>query len=873
MTKTIAVIDGNSLMHRAYHAVQTPMTANDGTPTNAVFGFMQMLCKFIEMAHPDAIVCAFDAGKPQFRIEELPGYKAHRPSMDDELRVQFPVIEQLLEAMNVPVIKVPGWEGDDILGTIAARDEKLGFTTLLVTGDKDACQLATPLTRIVTTKKGITDVVIYGPDEVFEKYGVTPQQFCDFLGLMGDSSDNIPGVAGIGPKNATKLLEQYGTIEGIYEHISELKGKQKENLEASKELAFLSRQIATIVCDLDFELDLEGISFPSFTAKEVEDAFGQYQLKAPLARVLTFINTKASTQTLSLEIGTCTTNWEELLSKGQENNELVGVALSKSEEATIFGNDYRVALSLEGSSVYLEGVEVIEALVSLFSSCRFAVLDLKELMQVIYQPDTSETAEITDEVLFNHRGNSISLIAYALESTKNAYTYEGLAERFFDASLPEVDSPNGSLVQKAALCRMLYPVMIESLERDHSASVYEDIDLPLVSVLAQMERTGVRLDLDRLKELAASTQEKLTDLSQTIYNLAGEEFNIDSPKQLGHILFEVLEIPPLKKNSRGYSTDASVLKELAKTYEIAQDVLKYRELAKLKSTYLDSLPRMRASDGLVHTVFHETVTATGRLSSSDPNLQNIPVRTEYGKQIRECFVPLDDESVFLSADYSQIELRLLAHLSNDQHLIEAFNGGADFHATTAAHVHGIDVAEVTQQMRSAAKAVNFGIVYGQQAFGLSHVLDIPVSEAADMIQRYFEAYPQVRSYLDNVIAQSSESGFAETMFDRKRRIPELKASNKNVRSLGERTAMNHPMQGAAADIIKLAMIEVSQRMRQEALSSRMILQIHDELDFSVPRSEVEIMSSLVKEVMESVISLQVPLLVDVSWGANWAEAH
>lgn len=876
MSKKIAVIDGNSLMHRAYHAIQTPMFAKDGTPTNAVFGFVQMLCKFAEDAKPDAVICAFDAGKPEFRIAEMPGYKAQRPKMDDELHVQFPVMEELLASMRIPVVKVRGWEGDDILGTIAARDEALGFQTLLVTGDKDACQLASDLTQIVTTKRGITDVVVYGPDEVMEKYGVTPDQFCDYLGLMGDSSDNIPGVPGVGPKKAMQLLEQYGSIEGIYEHIDELKGKQRENLVQNEQLAYLSRQIATIVRDLDFELDIEGAAFPAFDADQVEDAFGRYQLKSPLARVLSLIDaTTTEQEPLSMDVGSAhdPSDWQRFIDDAAKAGERIGVAFLRGDADTIFGQSITLALSREGAHIVVEDQDATSACAHLIKAAGFCVLDLKALLQVAYPPDTSAEALITCDELFANQGFSASLAAYVLESTVSSYTYAGLAERFLEGALPEVEEGADELVMHATLCRLLDPVLRSALEDEDPERVLVRIDLPLVAVLAHMERTGVELDVGHLSDLKQDAEARIEELSQHIFSLAGETFNLDSPKQLSEVLFEWMGLKPLKKNSRGYSTDALVMRELAKTEPIAEEVLRYRELSKIKSTYLDSLPKMRAGDGRVHTVFHETVTATGRLSSSDPNLQNIPVRTEFGRRIRECFVPLDEGSVFLSADYSQIELRLLAHLSADEHLIAAFDSGEDFHANTAARVNGIAPSEVTPELRSRAKAVNFGIVYGQQAYGLSQTLDIPVAEAAEMIRRYFEAYPGVRSYLDGVVASTEEQGYAQTMFGRKRWIPEMRSTNRNVRAQGERTAMNHPMQGAAADIIKIAMCTVQERLMHEGFKAQMILQVHDELDFSVPADEVDALAAMVKEAMEGVVALDVPLVADVQWGATWADAH
>ena len=875
MSKKIAVIDGNSLMHRAYHAVQTPMTAKDGTPTNAVFGFLSMFCKFIEIAEPDAVVCAFDAGKPVHRIKALEQYKAQRPPMDDDLRVQFPVMEELLAAMAVPVVKVPGWEGDDILGTIAARDEALGFETLLVTGDKDAYQLATDLTRIVTTKKGITDITVNGPAEVEERYGVTPAQFIDYLGLMGDSSDNIPGVPGIGPKTATKLLQAYGSMEGIYEHIGELRGKQRENLENSREMAFLSREIATIVRDLDFPLDLEGAAFPAFDAADVEEAFGKYQLASPLARVLSMIDAEPPSREIEFTLAPALEGADGAaeIERACAAGEVIGVAFVDPEQVSLF-NDGATAAFVTGSArVMAEGERALDLFASIVREGTFCALDVKADVHRVYPVDTAEAARVTDEEVLAMAGFDLGLAGYVLNSSTSAYTYDSLMESVAGATLPAAETGGERAAVRATAPRMLQGLLEEALRRDGTWEAYADIDLPLVGVLACMERVGAAIDVPRLEELGRAAQAEVDDLTAQIYELAGETFNLSSPKQLAHILFEVLELPAKKKNQRGYSTDAKVLTELSAIHPLPDLVLRYREFSKIKNTYIDALPRMRAADGRVHTQFNETVTTTGRLSSSDPNLQNIPVRTDFGRQIRSCFVPLREGELFLSADYSQIELRLLAHLSADEHLVAAFNSGADLHTSTAARVFGVAPEDVTPALRSRAKAVNFGIVYGQQAFGLSQTLEIPMAEARDMIDRYFEVYPGVRAYLDETVREAKENGFAETMFGRKRHIPELRSTNRQQRSFGERTAMNHPMQGTAADIIKMAMNEVQRRLLAEGFAAQLMIQVHDELDFSVPADEVERLSAMVREVMESVADLRVPLLVDVNWGPTWAEAH
>ena len=878
MPKKIAVIDGNSLMHRAYHAVPPTMNAPDGTPTNAAFGFLSMFLKFYEMARPDAVVCAFDAGRPAFRMEALEQYKAQRPPMDDDLKVQFPIIEALLESMNVPVVRVKGWEGDDVLGTVSARDEELGYETLLVSGDKDVYQLVTDLTHVVTTKKGISDVAIYGPAEVEERYGVTPAQFPDFLGLKGDSSDNIPGVPGIGDKTAAKLLQSYGSIDGIYDNLDKLKGKQLQNLTEHKDDAYTSKNVATIVRDLEFDLDLQAAKFPDFDEAKVAEAFGAVRFNAHLAKVLAIAGADAALAAPSkLELPSLAPvvgdYARDALKAAIEQDICMGIEFLVEAQESLFAEPHRLFVGLPDSVLMFEGNDAREAFATIVREGRFCALDCKRALQEIYPADSADLALIGDSELHVARFFDIGLAAYLLNSNMAKYEYGALCDAYLSAALPESEDERAQAATHALVAHRLADALRESLEKDGSLEVYERIDLPLVSTLVQMERVGARIDADELARIAAETASELDNLRADIHGLAGEEFNVDSPKQLGHILFEVLDLPAGKKNSRGYSTDAKTLAKLVDVHPIASKVLRYRELAKMKSTYLDALPRMRRGDGLVHTSFNQTVTTTGRLSSSDPNLQNIPVRTEFGRRVRACFVPLREGDVFVGADYSQIELRLLAHLSGDEHLIEAFCSGADFHANTAARVFGVPVQDVTAQLRSRAKAVNFGIVYGQQAFGLAQSLGIGFKEAQEMIDRYFEAYPRVRAYLDETVAAAKETGYAVTMFGRKRHIPELRASNKMQRSFGERTAMNHPMQGSAADIIKLAMNEVQRRLVADGFKAKLMLQVHDELDFSAPADEVERLSEMVAAVMDSVVELKVPLIAEVSTGANWAQAH
>ncbi len=875
--RKIAVIDGNSLMHRAYHAVQTPMNTPDGTPTNAAFGFMSMLLKFIEVAHPDGIVCAFDAGKPKFRIEAMEQYKAQRPPMDEALRVQFPLVESLLEAMNIPVVKVPGWEGDDILGTVAARDEARGDRTLLVTGDKDACQLASELTSIVNTKKGISDVVIYDPAGVEEKYGVTPQQIPDYLGLMGDAADNIPGVPGVGPKTASKFLQKYGSIEGLYEHLDDLKGKQLEKVRDNKDLAFLSRKIATIVTDLDFELDLDGLAFPDFEPEKVTEAFGALHFNRHLRSVLDLLGDEGKAAAAAAEPQVklsyhVSRDAAQFVNAAINGGRWVAVAIDEPTELSLFDNTYNLVFSDGAGLAQVELEEAAPLVAQLLDSGKLAAADIKHVLREVFPVGTKHGYSFDN--IDGARLFDCGVAAYLLESGKS-YTATELAEKYLLLAEPTGEGAPSSGQFEAAVCAAIVDVLEQRLKSDKSYSVFTDIEMPLLPVLTQMEHVGVHIDTDVLKQISDSIEGRIQQLHDQIIELAGEDFNINSPKQLGHILFDVLGLDSRKskKNKNGWSTNEKVLEKLKDDHPVPAKVIEYRELAKLKSTYLDALPQLiNVNDGRIHTSFNQTVTTTGRLSSSNPNLQNIPVRTELGRRIRTAFVA-PENGVFLSADYSQIELRLLAHLSGDEGLIAAFRSGEDFHAQTAARVFGVPVEEVTPEMRSHAKAVNFGIVYGQQAFGLGQSLHIPMAEAQEMIDRYYRAYPGVREYLDRTVAEAHETGYAVTMFGRKRHIPELSSSNVNMRHFGERTAMNHPMQGSAADIIKLAMIRVEQRLRAEGLKSRMVIQVHDELDFECPNDEVERLTELVGDVMDNVVELSVPLTADIQTGPNWAIAH
>lgn len=910
--RTFAVIDGNSLMHRAFHAVPPTMNAPDGRPTNAIFGFLNMFLKMIDAFNPDGVVVAFDKGKPRVRMEMLPQYKAQRPPTDPDLHAQFPMIKELLGALNVPILQSEGWEGDDILGTMARLGEEAGCDMLLVTGDRDMYQLVTEHVNVVSTRKGLSDVAIMTPESVDDLYhGITPALVPDFYGLKGDTSDNIPGVPGIGPKKASALIAQYGSLDEVIAHADEVKGKMGENLRAHIDDALLSRKVATIRTDAPVELDFEATSFPAFSADEVSAALGTLGITAMQNRFLALIGDEggaaaaASTFEMPTIERTAAGDAEALaavaseVARAIEAGEWVAAVVDDDkEEGALFGltrtlwlatskglfaleeGDSCAAAEVEGFN-FVHGV-IAGVLARLFMEGRVASPDMKALLHELSPIDSSEPELMDPLAADSTRIFDTVVAAYLLDSDRSEFDEAYLADTYLQMALPAARGAEGAgedapapAARTAALTLALVTPLRDRMARENAANVFDGIEMPLVPVLAKMERAGMLVDPDRLHSLSEGLATQIAEVERSIRDLAGDEtFNIGSPMQLSHVLFDVMGLPTkgLKKTKRGYySTNAKVLSDLARDHEIVRLILDWREKSKIKSTYLDTLGPLRRGDGRVHTTYNQTITATGRLSSSDPNLQNIPTRSELGRTVKTAF-SAGEGSVFLAVDYSQIELRLLAHLSGDEHLVRAFNEGEDFHAETAARVFGVPVSEVTPDLRSRAKAVNFGIVYGQQAYGLSQSLHISMAEARDMIDRYYEAYPGVRTFLDNVVARAKQTGYAETMYGRRRHIPELKAKNPQLRGFGERTAMNHPMQGTAADIIKIAMARVSRRLEEEGFAAHMILQVHDELDFECPIDEVERLTTMVRDVMEHVVDLRVPLIAEASTGITWADA-
>lgn len=910
--RTFAVIDGNSLMHRAFHAVPPTMNAPDGRPTNAIFGFLNMFLKMIDAFNPDGVVVAFDKGKPRVRMEMLPQYKAQRPPMDPDLHAQFPMIKELLAALNVPILQSEGWEGDDILGTMARLGEQAGCDMLLVTGDRDMYQLVTEHVNVVSTRKGLSDVAIMTPESVDDLYhGITPALVPDFYGLKGDTSDNIPGVPGIGPKKASALIAQYGSLDEVIAHADEVKGKMGENLRAHIDDALLSRKVATIRTDAPVELDFEATSFPAFSSDEVSAALGTLGITAMQNRFLALIGDEGGAAAASSvfempamvraaagdagALGAVAAEVSRAIDAGEW---VAAVVDDDKEEGALFGLTRTLWLATSkglfaleegdsGAAAEVEGFNFVHGVIAgvlarLFMEGRVASPDMKALLHELSPIDSSEPELMDPLAADSTRIFDTVVAAYLLDSDRSEFDEAYLADTYLQMALPAARGAEGAgddapapAARTAALTLALVAPLRERMARENAANVFDGIEMPLVPVLAKMERAGMLVDPDRLHSLSEGLATQIAEVERSIRDLAGDEtFNIGSPMQLSHVLFDVMGLPTkgLKKTKRGYySTNAKVLSDLARDHEIVRLILDWREKSKIKSTYLDTLGPLRRGDGRVHTTYNQTITATGRLSSSDPNLQNIPTRSELGRTVKTAF-SAGEGSVFLAVDYSQIELRLLAHLSGDEHLVRAFNEGEDFHAETAARVFGVPVSEVTPDLRSRAKAVNFGIVYGQQAYGLSQSLHISMAEARDMIDRYYEAYPGVRTFLDNVVARAKQTGYAETMYGRRRHIPELKAKNPQLRGFGERTAMNHPMQGTAADIIKIAMARVSRRLEEEGFAAHMILQVHDELDFECPVNEVERLTTMVRDVMEHVVDLRVPLIAEASTGITWADA-
>ena len=848
----LMILDGNSIVNRAFYGIRM-LNAPDGTPTNAVYGFLTIFQRILDLAQPQAACVAFDVHAPTFRHEQYALYKAQRKPMPEELAVQMPLLKQTLDYMGVRRLELAGWEADDLLGTIARRCEAAGWTCEIVTGDKDSLQLITDTTHVchVKTRMGQTETIEYTPERFREEYGFDPIRMIDLKALMGDSSDNIPGVPGIGEKTAKDLLVRFGTVADIYRDLDalDIKPGVRKKLTEGRESAQLSFDLATIRTDAPIDFALESAVWDHDYQPELYDWFRRLNftslsekwglqpadgVSAP-SRALATVDVADSAALRALEQAVAAAPYVAVLAPdGLDTLTLCDGKACYALSWAQLGDDYNAFLRL------------------LFSDrVRKAGHNIKDLMRTLLDEGLP-----TDGFVFD-----TALAAYLLDATAGSYDLPRLAQTYLGEELPDAQS-----------VWALQPVLHEKMDAQAMLPLYTDIELPLCPVLARMEQAGFLVDRKALYDFGESLTSSIEQLQQSIWALAGEPFNIQSPKQLGSVLFERLMLPAGKKTKTGWSTNAAVLDKLRGKHPIVEQILDYRTLTKLKSTYADGLLKEISADGRIHTNFQMTVTATGRLSSTEPNLQNIPVRRELGAQIRKMFVASPGK-VLVDADYSQIELRLLAHIANDETMIAAFRSGEDIHAVTASQVFGVPLAEVTPLQRSHAKAVNFGIVYGISAFSLAQDIGVFQSEAKAYMDSYFAKYHGVREYMTRVVEQAKADGYVTTLFSRRRDLPELKSSNFNLRSFGERVALNMPIQGTAADIIKAAMVRVDARMRAEHLQARLLLQVHDELIVECPTEEAETVKAILVDEMEHVVDYRVPLLVDAKIGASWAEAH
>lgn len=878
------LIDGNSIIYRAFFAMP-PLTNSKGLHTNAVYGFTTMLLRLLEEHKPTHVMVAFDAGKITFRHEGYQEYKGGREKTPPELSEQFPLLKELLKGLGIAQFELAGFEADDIIGTLTKRADEAGRQVLVVSGDKDMLQLASEHVHIGLTRKGVTDIELYDPAQIKERYGLTPLQIIDLKGLMGDASDNIPGIPGVGEKTALKLLHQFGSVEDVLNGTSELKGKMKEKIEAHAEDARMSKQLATIHREVPLEQTWEDMQFAGLKEEHAGPALAKLEFKSLLER-LSFSGSIGSEQeavpAAEVESSIATEdNISELFSSLDSIDVLhVETHGDNPHQAKLIG----LAVGSAGTYTFISP----ELLHSEAAAPVRVWLGNSEQPKRGYDLHRVDLALHAHGIEFAGASFDVQLAAYLLDPTESNQTISGLTTKYGLPSLveddtvmgkgakykvPEVEILGDFLCRKAAAVAAIIPLQEQVLETDEMNSLFHELEMPLSRILADMEKLGITANTADLQALGSEFEEQIGRLMAEIYKLSGTEFNLNSPKQLGEILFDRLGLPVVKKTKTGYSTDAEVLEKLAPYNDVVKHILQYRQLAKLQSTYVEGLLKEISNrDGKVHTYYRQTIAATGRLSSQFPNLQNIPIRMEEGRKIRKVFVPSEPGWSILAADYSQIELRVLAHISDDERLKEAFVNDMDIHTKTASDVFGVKPEDVDGDMRRSAKAVNFGIVYGISDYGLSQNLHITRKEAAQFIDQYFEVFQGVRRYMDDIVKEARQDGYVKTLLERRRYLPEINASNFNLRSFAERTAMNTPIQGTAADIIKLAMVQMDEALRERNLKSRMLLQVHDELVFEVPADELELMKELVPSVMEKALELSVPLKAEVSFGDNWYEA-
>ena len=871
--KKLVAIDGNSIMNRAFYGIMNSklLMTTDGVYTNAIYGFLTILLKIINDEKPDYICVAFDLKAPTFRHKKYDGYKATRKGMPDELRVQMPIIKDVLRAMNITICELEGYEADDIIGTLSKKADEEGMKALLLTGDKDYLQLATRnvTVRIPTTKMGNTESTDYTPEVIKEKYGIDPIQFIQIKGLMGDTSDNIPGVPGVGEKTAFSLITKYHDLDNIYNSLDEgkeldgIKGKLKEKLIENKKLAFLSRDLGTIYKEVPLDFEIDDLTIKEYNSTELYNLFVRLQFKNFIEKL------DLKTDNINVQNHVC----DILELKIKDFSE---INLDDVKEIAYYYKNGKLAVCVNDVEYYTANPS-LEDLKKIFESealkigheekADYLELKSKGIIPKNMMFDLTIASYILNPAKDNYRLDEMILevLGVVLENKK-----ENVQLGLFD--MPENEDKKEEYSKYALYISKCKEKYEEQLKEKNQLKLFEEIEMPLMQVLAEMEFSGVLVDREIIDEYSKKLSSSVENLTHEIWNMAETEFNINSTKQLGEILFEKLNLPVIKKTKSGYSTDADVLEKLRLEHPIVDKILEYRTLNKLKATYIDGIIPLIKEDGRIHAKFNQTVTATGRISCTEPNLQNIPIRTEIGKELRKMFVAKEG-FIFLDADYSQIELRVLAHISGDENMIHAFNSGEDIHAMTASKVFGVPLEEVTKQMRSEAKAVNFGIVYGISDFGLATNIGTSRKKAKEYIEKYFEKYPGIKAYMDNTIKECKEKGYVETLWGRRRYVPEIKSNNFNVRQFGERVAMNAPIQGTAADIIKIAMINIEKELEERKLQSKLLLQVHDELVIETKLEEKDTVKELLIRNMENVIKMDVPLKVEAEEGKTWFDAH
>ncbi|CUS83714.1 DNA polymerase I [Candidatus Kryptonium thompsonii] len=921
------LLDGTALAYRAYYAfIGRPLVTSGGMNVSAVYGFTNSLIKILEEEKPDYIAVVFDSSQPTFRHEMHPEYKATREKMPEDMAIQLQKLKEVIEAFNIPILEIPGYEADDVMGTIAKIAESKGIETYLVTGDKDFLQLVSPMIKIYRPTKGLADIEIVDVDKVKQEWGVTPEQIVDVLGLMGDKVDNVPGVPGIGEKTAVQLIKEFGSIENLIKNVDRIPTQKiKENLKSSIEKALLSKTLVTIKTDVPLDINIYSLKASQPNREKLAELFYELEFKSLIKKlgltsaVREVEEEKIEEQKKPVKYSSIKTEPHQyhIIKSIDELKDLVDKL--KSADLVSFDTESTgiepLNADLIGISFAVKPGEAFYVPVSVETTSSDSLFELekkkkthgieietvlKYVKPILEDPGIKKCGQNLkyDMLLMAKYGVWISgisfdtMVAGYILNPEGSHTLEALAKEYLKYQV----IPISQLIGEGRFQRKMSEVPVEKvaeyacedadvtlklvdklkneLERREQLKLCEEVEFPLVEVLAHMEFSGVKLDTDLLREMSKELDRMLDNLTHDIYRLAGTEFNINSPQQLADVLFKKLKLPPVKTTKTGYSTDVEVLEELAKEHPIAEKLLEYRQIQKLKSTYVDALPKLvNPKTGKVHTSFNQTGTATGRLSSSDPNLQNIPIRTEIGREIRKAFIPSEPDWFIMSADYSQIELRIMAHLSGDENLISAFRKGLDIHSSTAASVFGVRPEDVNYEMRRKAKEVNFGIMYGISPYGLSQRLGIPQPEAKKIIEVYFQRFPKVKEYIDKTIAEARQKGYVATLLGRRRYVPDINSRNRTVREFAERTAINMRIQGTAADLIKLAMVRIYDEMKKRKFKSKMILQVHDELVFDVAPDEVEQLKEIVLDKMQNALQLDVPLVVELGVGKNWYEAH